>query len=137
LHGLVRERGLGHVHFTGYLDKPRLDRVVAGARAAVLPSESPENAPFGVLEAALQGVPVIVSDMGGLPEMAEIARGVVFAHGDAAALAGAVDSVLSDPRAARERARAGRDAVVAHHDRDRHLDALESLYDSAIAEVGR
>jgi glycosyltransferase involved in cell wall biosynthesis len=131
----ARSLRLDHVHFAGHLDKARLDPLVAKARAAVLPSESPENAPFGVLEAALQGVPVVVSDMGGLPEMAAIAGGAVFTHGDAAALADALGTILSDPDAARERARAGRDAVLAHYDRDRHLDVLEAIYSQAVAEV--
>jgi glycosyltransferase involved in cell wall biosynthesis len=126
----AQEAGMDHVVFTGHLEKSVLDGVVRGAVAAVLPAEWPENAPFGVLEAAMQGVPVIVSDMGGLPEMARIARGRVFRHGDAASLGEAIDEVLADP-GARAGAEAGRRAVEEHYDRDRHLEALESIYAAA------
>lgn len=132
----AREAHMDHVHFTGHLDKDALDGVVRRATAAVLPSKWPENAPFGVLEAAMQGVPVIVSDMGGLPEMARIARGRVFRHGDAQSLGEAIDGLLADP-GVRETTGQGRRAVLAHYHRDRHLDALESIYRAAIEDARR
>jgi len=122
---------LDNVHFTGYLDKPVLDQVVANARVVVLPSASPENAPFTVLEAAAAGVPAIVSDMGGLPEMAEILGGWVFRSGDATALAGLIGDAWSDPAQARDRGRAARVALAEHFDRDRHVTALERIYQEA------
>jgi glycosyltransferase involved in cell wall biosynthesis len=128
LEEVAARHDLGNVHFTGYLDKATIDGVVAGARAVVLPAIWPENAPFTVLEAAVQRVPVIVSDMGGLPEMAEIVRGWVFPHGDADALSATIDDVWDDPEAARERAREGRERVIAHYDRDRHMETLEAVY---------
>jgi glycosyltransferase involved in cell wall biosynthesis len=131
LESLAASHDMHNVRFMGHLDKGRLDAVVAGARAVVLPAEWPENAPFAVLEAAVQGVPVIVSDMGGLPEMAEIVGGSVFRGGDRAALASAIDAVWADPDSARARAAAGRVALVEHYDRERHMSALESMYTSA------
>ena len=122
---------MASVHFTGYLDKPVLDQVVANARVVVLPSASPENAPFTVLEAAAAGVPAIVSDMGGLPEMAEILGGWVFRSGDATALAGLIREAWSHPAQARDCGRAARVALAEHFDRDRHVTALERIYQEA------
>lgn len=136
LEEFASRRDMRNVRFTGYLEKHDLDAVVRGARAVVLPAEWPENAPFTVLEAAMQGVPVIVSDMGGLPEMAEIVGGRVFPAGDDEALSGAIDDVWEDGAGARERARAGQAAVEAHYDRERHMEALESIYGSLLARSG-
>lgn len=136
LEEFVSSRDMRHVHFTGYLAKHDLDTVVRGARAVVLPAEWPENAPFTVLEAAMQAVPVIVSDMGGLPEMAEIVGGWVFPAGDEGALCEAIDDVWEDAARARERALAGKSAVEAHYHREGHMEALESIYGSLLAGSG-
>jgi glycosyltransferase involved in cell wall biosynthesis len=49
----------------------------------VIPSEYEENAPLVAVEAAVRGLPAVVSDRGGLPETAEA---TVFPAGDAGAL---------------------------------------------------
>jgi glycosyltransferase involved in cell wall biosynthesis len=131
LRARVSAMRLGNVHFAGYLAKPALDEVVARARVAVVPSASPENAPFTVLEAAAAGVPAIVSDMGGLPEMAELLGGWVFPSGDARALAALVREVWAGPAEAQRRGEAARAALREHFDRDRHVAALERIYEEA------
>jgi glycosyltransferase involved in cell wall biosynthesis len=127
----ARERGL-RVYFAGHVAKDRLDAITRGALAAVLPAEWPENAPFAVLEAAVLGTPVIVSNMGGLPEMAECVGGVVFDAGNAGALRDAIRALAAQPEAARARARAGRVRALAHYHRDAHLHALEAAYRQAL-----
>jgi glycosyltransferase involved in cell wall biosynthesis len=121
-------RSLENVHFTGYVDKPLLERIVDRARAVVLPAIWPENAPFTVIEAAAAGVPLIVSDMGGLPEMAEVVSGLVFRHGDSGELGAKIDELWSDPAAAGELGAASRKAAAAHYDKTRHMEALEKIY---------
>lgn len=72
--------------------------------------------PFGntSVEAQLAGVPVIVSDAQGLPETVDNGRfGTVVPAGDPAALAAAIESLVEDWPATRERAElAQRDAGV-------------------------
>lgn len=121
-------RSLDNVSLIGYANKPLLERVVERAAVSVLPAISPENAPFTVIEAAAAGVPQVVSDMGGLPEMAEVVNGLVFRHGDAADLAAKIDQLWSDPSGARARAQSGRSAALDHFDRDRHIDSLLEIY---------
>jgi glycosyltransferase involved in cell wall biosynthesis len=123
------ERALDNVTFIGYANKPLLERVVERATVSVLPALSPENAPFTVIEAAAAGVPQVVSDMGGLPEMAEIVNGSVFKHGDAADLAAKIERLWSDPAGAKARAASGCSAAMEHFDRDRHIRSLLEIYD--------
>ncbi|MCK5618859.1 MAG: glycosyltransferase family 4 protein [Candidatus Krumholzibacteria bacterium] len=117
-----------NVRFTGYVNKPLLDRALARATAVVLPAIWPENAPFTVIEAAAAGVPVVVSDMGGLPEMAEIVSGMVFPHGNAGELGRQIKSLWDNPGEARERGEAGRQAAGSYFDKERHMESLEQIY---------
>ncbi len=125
----VAERGLKNIEFTGYANKPLLERIVARARMTVLPAIWPENAPFTVIESAAAGVPVVVSDMGGLPEMAGIVSGVVFPHGDGAEMADKIRGLWEDPAGAAARGQAGRLAAVDYFDTNRHMEALLDIYD--------
>src|SRR5262245_11875317 len=76
---LERRAGDG-VTFTGRLDPVDVRRRMLGARAVVVPSAWYEGQPMVVLEALAAGLPVVASDIGGLPEL--IAAGDA---GDAAA----------------------------------------------------
>ena len=95
----------------------------------VLPAIWPENAPFTVIESAAAGVPPVVSDMGGLPEMAGIVSGVVFRHGDGADLADKIKDLWEDPAEAAARGQAGRLAAVDYFDTNRHMESLLEIYD--------
>jgi len=127
LQEFARANGLD-VHFTGFVPRPAIDTVIARARAVVLPSESPENAPFTVIEAAALGVPVIVSNMGGLPELAAYFDGIVFSAGDGNLLAQAIREMWSNDALVE---RAGRKAAVearSRFDKSAHMRALEQIY---------
>ena len=114
--------------FNGFLPKPVLDKVIAGARAVVLPSESPENAPFTVIEAAALGLPVIVSDMGGLPELASYFDGIVFPAGNSTALARAIMELWTDDAAVEQKGRRAAREARSRFNKAEHIRALEELY---------
>ena len=95
------------VRLLGRVDDARLARLRAGAAVAVVPSRSAETFGLAAAEAMAAGVPVAASRVGALPELVE-EQGLAAA-GDADALAAAISSQLSDPRAGergRERVRA-------------------------------
>lgn len=58
------------VTFLGRLTADALEPVRAGAAVALVPSRCEEQCPYAVLEAMAGGVPVMTSDLGGLPELA-------------------------------------------------------------------
>jgi len=120
------------VQFTGHLDKPVLRAVVERATAVVLPSESPENAPYTVLESMALGIPVIVSSMGGLPELAGRGGGVVFTAGDAAELAARIYEFWEDASLAGEVGRCGKRVATEQLTENRHIEDLVSIYEKAI-----
>jgi glycosyltransferase involved in cell wall biosynthesis len=96
--------------------------VLAGARALVLGSRWPENAPLVVLEARAQGCPVIAPRIGGLPELVEEGvDGLLVSPDDADALAAALRVLDDDAGHARLRVRVPPTFAS-------HLDAVEAVY---------
>lgn len=60
-----------NVEFKGFQTGQALTDYVKNARCVVLPSEWYENGPYSAMEAMAFGKPLIVSNMGGLPELVE------------------------------------------------------------------
>jgi glycogen(starch) synthase len=91
----VAEKGISsNFHFTGFLKKNDIDRLLACTRVYVMPSVSE---PFGItpLEAVQAGVPVIISRQSGVSEVLPDALKVDFWDTDA--LAQSICSVLRYP----------------------------------------
>jgi glycosyltransferase involved in cell wall biosynthesis len=57
------------VRFSGWLEPEALARMRAGAGAILVPSRCEEACPYAVLDALADGIPVLASDRGGLPEL--------------------------------------------------------------------
>lgn len=123
-------RGLDNVIFEGRLAADRLAALFRGARAVVVPSLVYETFGYVVLEAFAEGTPVVVRDLGALPELvAESGGGLVFDSTDG--LVAALDRVVSDPALRRRLGAAGRVArdelwSEATH-LERYLDLIESF----------
>src|SRR5437667_9911772 len=78
-----------------------IGNVLAGSDVFVLPSLS-EGVPLALLEAMLAGKPVVATAVGEVPTVLKGGHaGVVVRPGDAAVLADALASLLSDPAEAR------------------------------------
>lgn len=80
----IKELGVGdRVSLLGYKSGQELKEIVKNSRCVCLPSEWYENGPYSIMEAMAAGKPVIVSNMGGLPEMVENGiNGYVFMKKD-------------------------------------------------------
>jgi glycosyltransferase involved in cell wall biosynthesis len=131
--GLVKDRGLGEaVVFTGFrADVPKLLRAMD---CFVLASTRTEGVPQSLLQAFAAGVPVVASAIGGIPEVVKDGEtGILVPAEDAAALARAIESVLSDGSAAAARARQGRRLIEERFSHAASVSRLLALYDEVIA----
>ena len=129
LESLAAELAPGRVRFHGRLGRDRLLALLRGATVVAVPSRWHENQPMAVLESFACGVPVVVSDLGGLPELVEPGRdGEIVAAGDAAAMAGALAAMLADPGRALAMGAAGRAKVERRFAPAPHLRRLERIY---------
>lgn len=63
--------GCSNIEFKGFQTGEALQNYVKNSKCVVLPSEWYENGPYSAMEAMSMGKPLIVSNMGGLPELVE------------------------------------------------------------------
>jgi alpha-1,3-rhamnosyl/mannosyltransferase len=95
------------VAFTGRVSDAELRALYAGASAFAFPSRY-EGFGLPPLEAMALGAPVVCADAASLPEVVGDAA-LLFAPGDAAALAAALSRLLDDPALHERLSRAGRE----------------------------
>jgi glycosyltransferase involved in cell wall biosynthesis/peptidoglycan/xylan/chitin deacetylase (PgdA/CDA1 family) len=102
--------------------------VLAGSDLFVLPSRS-EAFPNSIIEAMAAGLPVVATNVGGIPELVADGRtGRLVPPDNAEALAAALIDVLAQPDRAAELGRAGRRDIEQTYSFDRMVDQFETLY---------
>ena len=128
----LETQAAGRVRFHGRLRREELHDLVRRSGVVAVPSRWYENQPLAVLEAFGCGVPVVGTDMGGLPEL--ITAGVdgeVVPPDDPQALAAAVARTLGSLDRAWRMGLAGRDKVSRDFGPARHLAGLRAAYAAA------
>lgn len=87
-----------NVENRGFVTGKALSELIAGARFSVYPSEWYENCPFSVMESQIYGTPVLVSDLGGAPELVQAGcTGELFRGGDVEELTAHIRELWEDP----------------------------------------
>ena len=106
-----RARGMENVIFEGRLDAAQVAALFQGARAVVVPSLVYETFGYVVLEAFAERTPVIVRDLGALPDLVEESQGgLVFDT-----TAGMADAIARLSRDAELRDELGENGLRASH----------------------
>ncbi len=130
---LAKSLNAENVSFLGFLRQEQLKELRKNSRVMAVPSVWYENAPLAVLEAMAQGLPVIASRIGGLPELVdEENTGWLVAPQDIDAWAAALKIVMEQDQGAWERM----SQAAKHRARDmfgwqKHLAELEIAYHEA------
>ncbi len=114
----------GSVMFTGPLPAAQ---AFARGRAIVVPSRA-ESLPFIVMEAAAAQVPLIATNVGGIPEIVAGSDTPLLPPGDADALARALRGFLDDPETAKARALQLKQAVLKRFAIGETTEAVLSFY---------
>jgi glycosyltransferase involved in cell wall biosynthesis len=122
--------------FVGHVAGDVLGETIAGAAAAVVPSEWFENCPMSVLEAMAHGKPVVGSRMGGIPELVADGRtGLLFAPGDVNELKEKLDTLVASPGLRQAMGSAARACVENKFSLARHNAGLMAIYRSVLDEA--
>ena len=125
---------LPNIEYLGFVSGNQLRRLVACARAVVVPSEWYENCPMSVLEAKAVGTPIIGARIGGIPELVrDGVDGFLFAAGDGTDLARALQALNRADLTAF--AMAARADVDARFSPKAHFAALMNIYAGASAPI--
>ena len=114
------------VRFAGRLRPEALAEARAGAAVVLVPSRWEEPCPYAVLDAMAAGVPVLVSDRGGLPET--VGPGEALPAEDTAAWRRALGELWSDPQSRRASGERALERARARFGEDRYYEALLAVY---------
>jgi len=127
---IVDLRAADRIRLLGFKTGQELTDIRNGARALCVPSIWYENAPLTVLEAMAVGLPVIASDIGGLPELVEDGvSGFLAKPSDVDGWMEALEQMESfTVEQRREMGNAGREFVTKKMNWDEHVSKLEELY---------
>ena len=107
--------------------------LLSAADVFLLPSAQ-ESFGLAALEAMACGVPVVASNVGGLPEVIEHGvTGFLHAPADLDGMAASAVSVLSDPSLHQRIASAGRESVCQRFSADRIVPMYEEYYESVLS----
>lgn len=120
------------VEFTGF--QKNVDQIYAAMDILVFPSLWE---PFGnvAVEAAFYGVPVVASNVGGIPEaIVDGETGLLVEPGKADALAQAILELLDDSERSAEMGRAGRERAASYFTRQRLINEIEDTYESLASQ---
>lgn len=130
LRALCERLGLGEaVRFLGHV--PARFGFSKG-RLLVVPSRG-DSMPYVVIEAAAAGIPMIASDVGGIPEIFGPFRDGLVRPGDPDALAEAILAAWEDPIRAQERAKLLRERVFLHFSQKAMVEGVLTGYRDAFA----
>ena len=123
----LREMGLeDRVAFLGKQD--RFEELLAAADVFLLPSEQ-ESFGLAALEALSCGIPVVGSDIGGIPELVTHGEtGFLAPLGDTRAMAGHVLTLVQDPAHWATFSRRARERVLERFQLGPAIDRYEALY---------
>lgn len=120
--------------FTGW--RKDVASVMAAMDVVVVPTLTPEPAALTLMEAMALERPLVASRTGGTAELVLDGRtGLLFAPGDAAALAAHVGTILADCRLAERLGRAGRQRMQERFSLDRHVAEIAELYRAGLSRA--
>ncbi len=123
-------RAQGRLSYVGARPHEEVVRYLSAADVLVLPSYT-EGLPTVLVEAGSLGVPVIASDVGGIPELLGHDRGTILPEVSAGAIATALTGFMADRDGAAVAARRLGDLVVDAYDVDRNAARLVDYYRAA------
>ena len=132
---LAKELGVAdHVVFAGYQWAPQ--KFLACMNLFALSSRL-EGLPLAMLEAWAAGLPVVSSDVGGIPKVLRHGvNGLMFPSGNVPKLAEAIEQLLTSPDTAKALGEAGRATVLESYTLDRMAEQYERYYREIMALKG-
>jgi glycosyltransferase involved in cell wall biosynthesis len=116
----------GDVRFVGWLSPAALAELRSRAGVVLIPSRWEEPCPYGALDALAAGVPVLASDVGGLPEL--VGADALLPAGDVPRWTDALAALWNDSSA---RQRRGAEVLLDARDRlneDVYYERLMTVY---------
>jgi glycosyltransferase involved in cell wall biosynthesis len=116
------------VKLLGTMPAEQIIDELKGADVFVHPSHI-DNSPNSLCEAMMIGLPIVSTNVGGIPSLLEDkTEGLLVQNGDAYAMAGAVLQLLQNPDLATALAKNARQRALKRHDRKKIIADLQEIY---------
>lgn len=133
LENFIAEHQLKNIRMLGYKGGDELKAIIDDCSAVVVPSEWYDNSPLVIYEAMTKGKPVVVSEMGGMPELIQTeVNGFTFPCGDVDGLAKHLKTMIQNPDQTLAMGKKGRELAEAWFHPDVHYNEIMKLYKSLI-----
>jgi len=131
LRELARELGVERrVTFTGLIANRDIAKIYEQVDVVVVPSIWPENSPVVITEAMAAGLPVVASDIGGIPELVEDGvTGFLVRPRDLRAMAERIEHLRRHPDARRQMGDKAAERIKGHELRQQVAAVLEVYRD--------
>ena len=122
------------VKFMGYVESATLPRIFGMADVFVLPSITAEAFGIVILEAMASGLPVVATNVGGIPEIIrESESGLLVSPGNELELRNAIEKLLLDDDLREWLGNNGRKAVEEKYSWDKVVGRIEKTYEEVLS----
>lgn len=122
----------GTVRFLGY--RTDIPAIMAGLDLLVIASTRTEGIPQVALQAMAMRLPIVGTDIGGVPEVIlPGGAGVVIPPGDPEALSASIEALLGDPERRRRMGESGKKYVLENYSLAHMIEETERLYGEVAA----
>ncbi|MFH1549075.1 MAG: glycosyltransferase family 4 protein [Planctomycetota bacterium] len=130
--GTLSKRHWRGLEFLDHVASAEIPALYRNSAVVVVPSLY-ENFPNVCLEAMASGMPLVASNVGGIPEMVEDGRtGILVPPGDPAALADAICELMGNPQLRAELGRNARKSMLARFDSPVIAKEAIPVYEEAV-----
>lgn len=122
------------VKFLGYVNSKMLPKIFGMADVFVLPSITAEAFGIVILEAMASGLPVVATNVGGIPEIIrESESGLLVSPGNELELRNAIEKLLLDDNLREWFGNNGREAVEEKYSWDKVAERIEKTYEEVLS----
>ena len=129
---LAARLALRNTEFLGRLDTAAVDALLRRARYVALPSVWHETGGLAAMEGMAAARPILVSDMGGLPELLSEDGGFSTPAGDVDGLAGVIERLGADDDLCTELGAQALSFAQRHLTSERHVSAINEAYRAVV-----
>ena len=121
------------VHFTGQISQDEVERRFASAWVQVVPSLWQEPLPHVAAEAMMNGIALVASNIGGLPEIINHGvTGYLVPPGDSGKLSETITRLLGDREHSGSIGRTARQFALKHLTEEKSVDRFLNIYESVV-----
>ena len=130
-----RENAKSNVHFTGY--QANAAALVAASDLFVLPVIRREGFPKTLIEAMAQGIPPVVTNVGGVPEIADRNCSLIVPPGNSRALAHSIQFLFENPDRRKHLGEKAKERIREHFTIERTIHETYELYCELTGQDGK